>query len=138
MGMRGRCECGNIEVDWQVVDYSLAPRACQCDYCRERGAAWVSKSGSRFTATVHRPEQHRVATHGSGRARFHECTHCGQPVFVTAEIDGDLYGVLNAGCLRNPQGFPLPVEMDFSGQDPDQKRERWQRNWCGPVRLRGL
>lgn len=133
--MYGSCSCKNIEIHWQTIDYSLVPRACQCDYCRSRQAAWVSKSGSKFEIRIHREALHRAATHGSGCAAFHECCHCGEVVFVTAEIDGALYGVLNANCLQNPQGFAPAVRTEFASQSAQQKIDRWRQNWCHPVRI---
>lgn len=44
--LEGRCSCGNLSVHWQTVDYSVVPRACQCDYCRAHDAAWVAKPAS--------------------------------------------------------------------------------------------
>ena len=135
MALYGSCRCRNIEIRWQIIDLSLVPRACQCDYCRCRAAAWVSKSGSRFDATIRNSDLHREVTHGSGRARFHECSNCEEAVFVTAELDGELYGVLNANCLQNPQGFWSPVTTEFGTQSAEQKMERWRQNWCYPVRI---
>ena len=135
MAIKGQCECGNIQLHWQTVDLSLVPRACGCEYCAEHGAHWVSKHGTRFTAMINRPEQHRTVTHGSRSARFHECTHCNQPVFISADLQGEVFGVLNASCLSNPAGFAKPVAADFSSQNAEQKQERWRRNWCSPVTI---
>ncbi len=133
--MRGRCSCNNIELLWHTVDYSVVPRACQCDYCLAKGAAYVSKSGTAVDVLIHKAGLHRIIMHGSGAARFHECDGCGELVFVTADIDGEIYGALNAGCLNNKLGFPAPVAADFSDDTREQKRERWRQNWCHPVRI---
>jgi hypothetical protein len=133
--MYGSCCCRNIEIRWQVIDLSLVPRACQCEYCRASKAAWVSKSGSRFKATIRKRELHRETTQGCGLARFHECSSCGDVVFVTAAIDGELYGALNASCMHNPQGFGPAISTEFGKQDSEQKVARWRSNWCHPVRI---
>ncbi|MFT4615454.1 MAG: hypothetical protein ACI9NT_002608 [Bacteroidia bacterium] len=135
MSLRGHCPCRNFELVWQTVDLSLVPRACQCEYCRGKGAAYVSKSGSAFTVQIHQPEMHNVVRHGSGTAMFHECGGCGAVVFVTAEIEGLTYGALNAACINNTRGFGSPVTVDFSAQDAADKVSRWQQNWCCPVTL---
>lgn len=135
MSLRGSCQCNNFQITWYTRDYSLVPRACQCDYCRTRGAAWVSKSGTAVQVRVRNPRLHRVARHGSGNARFHECANCGDSVVVTARIDGDEYGVLNASCLSNPMGFADSVKTDFAGQSAEEKRDRWRQNWCCPVSI---
>ena len=133
--MRGNCRCNNIQVVWHTVDYSVVPRACQCEYCLEKGAAYVSKSGTAVDVLVHKERHHRIIMHGSGNDRFHECGSCGEVVFVTADIDGDIYGVLNAMCMRNKLGFPAAVMADLSGQTAAQKRDRWRQNWCHPVTI---
>ena len=133
MSLRGRCPCGNFRIDWQTVDHSLVPRACQCDYCRGHDAAWVSKSGTRVSVHIASGSFHRVTRQGSGSAAFHECAGCDVVVCVTAEIDGDTYGALNAACIDNRAGFGTPVDKDFSGQGPSDKQARWRDNWCAPV-----
>ena len=136
MSMRGSCRCNNITVLWHTVDYSVVPRACQCEYCLAKGAAYVCKSGTAVEVLVHKERLHRVIEHGSGSARFHECANCGDVVFVTADIEGEIYGVLNALCMKNTLGFPAPVKTDFRGHSAEQKRERWRQNWCHPVTIK--
>ena len=133
--MRGSCSCKNIEVVWHTVDLSVVPRACQCEYCLAKGAAYVSKSGTAVEVRVHNERLHRIITHGSRSARFHECGSCADVVFVTANIDGELYGALNAHCMKNKLGFPVSMPLDFSGQSAAQKWQRWRENWCHPVTI---
>lgn len=73
--------------------------------------------------------------HGSKGARFHECANCGDVILATAEIDGIIYGALNARCMNNDAGFPAAVKTDFSGDTAAQKRDRWRQNWCYPVSI---
>lgn len=133
MSIRGHCRCRNIEVHWQLVDYSLVPRRCQCEYCLARDAAYVSKAGSRVDITIHKPALHEIHQQGSMSASFHECGHCHDLVLVTAEIDGELFGALNANCLHNPRGFGESVAMTLYDQSAEQKIARWRQNWCHPV-----
>lgn len=135
MSLRGYCPCRNFELNWQTVDYSLIPRACQCDYCRNRSVSYVSKSGSGFSVHVHKPESYIVVRHGSGTAAFHECSFCDTVVFVSAEIDGQTYGAINSACIRNPHGFGTAVATDSNNQGLSEKTRRWRQNWCTPVRL---
>ena len=66
-------------------------------------------------------------------AEFHECSNCHDLVFVTAQIDGDLFCALNSNCLSNPQGFGLGYEMKLFDQTATEKIDRWRQNWCHPV-----
>ncbi len=135
MSLRGSCRCNNIEVLWHTVDYSIVPRACQCEYCLAKGAAYVCKSGTAVDVCIHKEPLHRISMHGSKTARFHECGHCGDVVFVTADIDGDVYGVLNALCMKNKLGFSAAVPTDYSAEAAETKRDRWRQNWCHPVTI---
>ena len=133
--MKVACGCGNIELHWQLVDLSLVPRACDCDYCSGHGANWVSKSGTRVKAVVHNPLYYRIVRQGSETAEFHECTRCQVPVFASATVDEQDYAVINAGCLANTPGFNDPVPASFAGETADQRAQRRERNWCLLTRL---
>ena len=135
MSITGSCDCNNFEIFWHTVDHSLVPRACQCDYCLPRGAAYVSKSRTKFDVLIHNTKLHKQVQQGSHTAVFHECAGCEQVVCVTSEIDGEMFGALNARCLNNKFGFPAPIQTDFGEQTADQKRERWRQNWCCPVKV---
>lgn len=133
MSINGGCDCGNIQITWRTIDYSLVPRACQCRYCSKNSVAYVSKSATAFEVLVRNDKLYAEIRHGSNRATFHECTNCDQVVFVTALIDGKLYGALNANQLKNKFGFSSPVSVDLSALAASEKRERWRQNWCCPV-----
>jgi hypothetical protein len=138
MSITGGCDCNNIEISWHTVDYGLVPRACQCDYCLSKAAAYVTKAGTGFDASIRNEKLHSQVRHGSNSAVFHECANCNQVIFVTSEIDGELYGALNANHLINKFGFSAPVKLNFSSQTVEQKRERWRQNWCQPVLITSL
>lgn len=131
--MRGRCACGNIQVRWHTIDYSVVPRACQCAYCQDKGAAYVSKSATRVDVNVAKRQLLTTFRHGSNMALFHECTNCGDLVFASVEIDGIGYAALNAHCMANPLGFGAAITRDFSSDSIADKLDRWQGNWCYPL-----
>jgi hypothetical protein len=79
-----------------VAGHSLAPRTCQCEYCFAKSAAYVTKPDTKFEVLIHHKSLHKKVQHGSSSAIFHECSHCRQVIFVTSEIEGELYGALNA------------------------------------------
>ncbi len=138
MSITGGCDCTNIKITWHISDHSLIPRACQCGYCASKSAAYVTQSGTKFDVLIRGEKFHKQVQHGSNNAVFHECSSCDQVIFVTAEINGELYGALNANHLNNKQGFSTSVEVDFSSQTAVQKRERWRQNWCQPVLINKL
>ena len=133
MTMSGSCDCGNINVTWHIEASSFVPRACQCEYCALKSAAYVTKPGSKVEVVIQSKKLHEILQHGSNAAKFHECLKCDQVVFVTSEIDGELYGALNANHLENSVGFSEPIQANFSSQTAGEKRSRWRQNWCRPV-----
>ena len=135
MTIRGNCSCNNISLSWQNFDLSLVPRKCGCDYCGVRDAAYVSKSGTAVEMIIRKADMYNVTRHGSKQADFHECTFCRDVVMVTAAIQGNLYGALNVNCLHGRERFVEPLVVDFSGQAPHEKLDRWMANWCQPVRI---
>tara|TARA_R110002110_G_scaffold205066_1_gene416762 strand:+ start:166526 stop:166948 length:423 start_codon:yes stop_codon:yes gene_type:complete len=136
MSLRGRCNCGNIQLVWQTVDYSVVPRACQCAYCRVCNANYVSKTGTGFQVTIRKASLHQIDQQGAGFAEFHSCVHCARLVFVSAEIGGDIYGAIESSCLQNPMGFAQPVKVDPAALGVEEKQTRWQHNWCDRVSIR--
>ena len=135
MSIRGGCKCNNIEVIWHTVDRSLIPRKCQCDYCSSKSVSYVSKSGTRVEIDIREEKLHHIHHQGTMSADFHECRNCGELVFVTAEIEGELYVALNACCINNSFGFSAPVSMKLHDQTVNEKKLRWRQNWCHPVTI---
>ena len=136
MSMRGSCRCNNIQLSWRNVDYSLVPRACGCQYCGPRGAAYVSKSGTQVTVTARKPKLVRQQRHGSQQATFYECAYCNDIVLAASTIDGETYGAINVQCLDRQSRFPPPVQADVCGQSPEEKLRRWRSNWCSPATVK--
>ncbi len=130
MSIHGQCQCSNIKTKWNCIDYSMSPRACQCDYCSNKQAAYVSKPGSLFELSIIDKQHHRQVKQGSETATFHECSYCNSLIAVTVEIDQILYGILNAKFLNNKFEFSEPVETNFENQSKQLKLDRWQKNWC--------
>lgn len=130
MSIKGSCQCKNIKIVWYCFDYSMFPRACQCEYCVSKNAAYVSKSGTHFDVSIKDVSLHKVVTQGSLSASFHECSICGDIVFVSVEIEGQTYGALNANILVNKFGFNKPQKVSFDGQTSSEKQQRWKNNWC--------
>lgn len=138
MSIRGGCKCNNIEIIWHTVDRSLVPRECQCDYCVDKGVSYVSKSGTQVEVQIRDEDLHHVHQQGTLSAKFHECINCGELVFVTVEIEEELYCSLNANCIQNPFEFGASVKMQLYNQTAAEKRNRWRENWCHPVVITSL
>ena len=122
MSLYGGCDCKNIEIVWHIADQEFVPRACQCEYWQSKSAAYVSQPNSSIEVTVRNSALHRQIQHGSNSAVFHECSNCEEVVFVTAEIDSDIYGARNANQFEDQSAVLAPVKMNFSSQSGEETR----------------
>ena len=88
----GGCHCGAVR--WTFATRQalgqFAPRACDCDFCRRHGAAWVSDAQGLLH--VHGDEARlRRYRRGSGQAEFVACAHLshdGAAVFAICDECG--------------------------------------------------
>ena len=132
--LRDSCRCAALAIEATLTRpaSAYAPRACDCNFCRERGAAWLSDPNG-----VLRLVQRDVAgalhsRQGSGQADFIACAHCGTLMMVACEMDGHLYAAVNAHVFRGAEFAP---EQPASPQhlSPEAKRERWRQLWFAEV-----
>ena len=134
-GHRGGCHCGRLAYEARLTQplSTYAPRACDCSFCRKHGAAWISDADGDLTLRV-RGDVVRYRQ-GSGQAEFIACPHCAVVVMVTAEVDGEGYGAINARTLD--ASGELAAERTASPQalDAGQKVERWSQLWFARVRF---
>ena len=135
MSLHGSCACNNIQFIWHCDNSRLTPRACQCSYCLAHNAAYVTQAGSPVAIHINNQLFHATHQHGSHSAVFHECTKCQQVVFVSADIEGEIYAALNSQCLHQQNQLLAPVKRNFSQQSAKQKKQRWQQNWCKPTTI---
>jgi hypothetical protein len=134
--LRGGCRCGALAVEATLTSPASAytPRACDCSFCRERDAAWLSDPDGVLRLVQRDGSDALHCRQGSGQADFIACAHCGTLVMVACEIDGNLYAAINAQVL---QGAAFAPEQPASPQQlsADAKRERWRRLWFAEVRI---
>ena len=71
---------------------------------------------------------------GTRTAEFHVCAVCGVVPFVTSEIDGSLYAVVNIATFEGNESRTFEVSgTDFDGEDEVSRLARRQQNWIGNV-----
>lgn len=127
----GQCHCGAIRVAFET-EHPLAPRACQCGFCRKHGAR-----------TVTDPEGSAVLTLGPATLRYRFaskvtdfliCGRCGVYVGALAEIDETDYVTLNLNAFDDPR-FDLPAEpVSYDGEGAAAKADRRRARWT-PAQL---
>lgn len=134
--LAGGCHCANITVSVELTRdaASYSPRACDCEFCRRHGAAWVSDPHG--SLLIHVRDQGDTARYaqGAGIAEMLLCRNCG--VLVAALWHGPhLHGVVNANVLEGRAPFAAAQPVSPKNLSAEAKMGRWQEIWFADVRL---
>lgn len=131
MRLEGHCHCGAIRVQFET-DRPVAPRACQCGFCRKQGARTLSDPGGSAVLTLGGPAiRYRFA---SKAADYVLCATCGIYVGAVAEIEGRTLATLNLNAFDDPR-LDLEAEpVSYEGESAETKKRRRLERWT-PARL---
>jgi hypothetical protein len=136
MRIEGKCHCGNITylLAWPGAAATIPVRACSCTFCTKHGGVYTSHRDAELAAVVH--DQALVSRYrfGTETAEFYLCSRCGVVPFVTSEIAGNLYAVVNVNSFEgiDPARFSRAV-TDFDGETKQSRLDRRKRNWIPSV-----
>lgn len=110
----------------------LAPRACQCSFCRKHNARTVTDpEGSAVLTLGAEAIRYRF---GTGTTDFLICGRCGVYVGAAAEFDGQLHVTLNLNAFDDPHPGLETVPVSYDGEDAAAKAVRRRERWT-PARL---
>ena len=135
--LKGSCGCKNISFKWSITANVLlkSPRACQCSYCCNKQASYLSDANSELVIQIQHNQAHDIQKHGTGTADFHECSECGDLVVVTSMIDGNLYAVVNAKTLEEKTKLLPPAIAAYERESRQARLARRKRNWIAVVKF---
>jgi hypothetical protein len=133
----GGCHCGNIRVELQLPREpgAYAPRACDCDFCRKHGAAYVSDPYAALTLWIRNERDTGRYRQGSGQAEMLLCRECGVLVGALHRADGRLYGVVNATAIDGGRRFGSEQPVSPQTLSAEDKLKRWREIWCSNVSI---
>ena len=124
--LTGSCHCGAIGTRFET-EKPLAPRACQCSFCRRHDARSVSApDGAATLALTVEPIRYRF---GAQTADYLICPRCGIYVGAMAELEDRLFVTLNLNAFDNPR-LELEAEpVSYDGESPETKAARRRQRW---------
>lgn len=136
----GACHCGNIFVDLALANPpgSYRPRACDCDFCRKHGAAYVSDPSGGVLIGIKDPRELVKYRQGSRSADFLLCRSCGVLVAILYENDERLYATINARAVAATTHFGAEQLVSPKKMLAADEAERWQNRWFTNVKLVGV
>jgi len=101
--IQSACHCGNLTatLDTEKEPEDMWLRACQCDFCRSHNMRSLSDSEGRLNINVRDENQLNRYHFGLNMVDFLICKHCGNYIGAVQEVDGDLFGIINANLTEN-------------------------------------
>ncbi len=127
----GRCHCGNVSLVFStgLAINELAPRACDCSFCVEQGASWLSDPAGSLDVVIKDSHLLRHEQQGSGSAKFTVCGTCDALMYATYEKDSVTYAGLNSSCLKDRDRMPVAVVVSPQSLSREDKIARWLNLW---------
>lgn len=141
MKLRGKCHCGNLELEFEtgVPVAELPLRACQCGFCRAHAALSTADPQGAVSVTAGDAALVQRYRFGLGITDFLICRRCGVYLLAMMEIDGRPYAVINANVLEcRAEIRTVPQPMDYDGEDAAGRLVRRRSRWTPVTALRGL
>lgn len=135
---RGGCHCGNLRyvLGSDVPFSNWAARFCSCNFCVRHGGLYASHASASLSVTVKSARQlgrYRFATES---ADFCFCKNCGVLVFLTCDIDGIMFGLVNMNTLdERPAAMVDAPVMSYEGEAKGDRLARRRENWIANVQI---
>ena len=133
----GSCSCGSVSYRYSCHSAAadLHPRACQCLFCRPRGASYISDPGGRLEVRVRDLRYLYSHVFGTATADFMHCGRCNHLVYVSTEIDGRLYGLVVQDSLDADIDPGRSRAVEFSTESLEERMARRAKTWIADVRI---
>jgi len=138
MLLSGKCHCGNIglALEWAGDPPRIPARACGCSFCVKHGGVWTSNPKAALAVGIRESTLVSKYAFGTRTATFHVCVRCGVVPFVTCEMEGRVYAVVNVNTLENVEPAWLDhASASFEQEDLASRLARRKRNWIAEVRI---
>lgn len=125
----GSCICGQTKIIVEISSAldTLIPRACDCDFCTEKGINYLSDPVGK--AEIRTCQPLKKLKQGSNQAEFLCCANCDSVVAVGYWFQVGLKGAINATLLNDRKQLQNAVAASPKLLEPDEKVERWQKLW---------
>lgn len=133
----GSCHCGNVRVDLELIREPVTyhPRACDCDFCRKHGAAYVSDPEGSLSIRIRDTRDFGKYRQGSGVAECIFCRNCGVLIGALYGSEGRSWGVINARIVENQTSFGTEEVVSPQRLSGNEKEKRWQDIWFPNVTI---
>ncbi len=135
--INGSCHCGNLQamLITEKKPEEMWLRACQCDFCRSHNMRSLSDSAGRMEMRVRDGSQLNRYHFGLGMVDFLICRNCGNYIGAVQEVDGQLYGIMNANLTENRGAQFGEAEHRHYEEESGEERALRRKNVWTPAAL---
>ena len=135
--MSGGCHCGSIRIELELTrpPATYNPRACDCDFCRKHGAAYVSDPNGSLCIRVNDEQRLVRYRQGLAIAEFILCGSCRVMVAATLHAQGSQHAVCNARVLDTWTQFGAEESVSPKHLSASERTARWQTLWFRNVSI---
>ena len=129
MVIQGQCHCGNLafELSTEASESDIAPRACDCSFCRIHGAKTWSDPNGHATITVQHQRYLQKYLFALETAEFWVCRVCGAYIGAVLSDQDGMWSTLN---LRLTRFHSLPESpVSYGAEQADERISRRKRVW---------
>ncbi|MEK9671783.1 MAG: GFA family protein [Rhodospirillaceae bacterium] len=128
---KGGCHCGNIAVTFTTdkKPSDIAPRACQCSFCRKHATRALSDNQGHIHISVKDGSALGKYRFGQHVGDYVFCKNCG--VYVSAYMDdGDkAFANVMANAMDDRDAWGPDEAIHYDGEDEAGKRARRRIKW---------
>ena len=124
----GGCHCGALSMEFHSSK-PLAPRACDCSFCRKHGVRSVSDADGRAVIRHMATRPAQRYRFGLKTADFFICPTCGVYVAAVIEVEGKWYSVLNLNAFDDFHADIEAEPMCYDGESVADRTARRCRVW---------
>jgi len=114
------------------------PRACDCNFCRMHGAAYISDAKGELNIQIRSDEEVSIYRQGDKLVELLICKKCGVLVAVTYTDNGNRFGGLNSSTLANRGNLQASETASPKLLSRDEKIVRWKQLWFPEVTITNL
>lgn len=127
---KGRCSCGKTEFEVLLSQplSQYGPRACDCDFCQQHQAVYLSDPKGSFNVTAGEELVLREQ-HPGGKARFLFCDECNSLIGVSYREGDAVYGAANSRWLDERSQMGELVVVSPRKLPLEERVTRWKALW---------
>ncbi|MDG4603983.1 MAG: hypothetical protein P9C48_05560 [Defluviicoccus sp.] len=135
--LTGSCHCGNIHVDVTLTRApdEYTPRECDCEFCREHGASYISDPSGSLVISVNNKDLLRKYRQGSRIADMILCSNCGVLVGAICQTEDHFIAAINTKIIDGDITFGVGTPVSPKTLPADAKVPRWKKLWFSNVQF---